>query len=156
MNLRRRFLLAAFALVALTMASAGTASADCEVGYSANPLVLISVDFYLEIPPAPPILVGQTLGRGILQALSLQPNCVQLAYVTYTTFPLQLLGVDSPVPYGEFFLSQYLYADNGRGPLAFYPFVAPGVLTVAAIDVTTGGLTQASAAISLVIFSSIN
>src|SRR5262249_28225962 len=151
MSLRRHLLSGAFALATLILVgSAKPALADCEIGFTANPLVLISVDFYVEFPPFR-FLVAQTLGSGVIQALSLQPNCLQIAFATDTIFPLRLAAVASPIPFGEFFLSQYLYVDDGGRPVPFYPWVAPGVLAVAAFDVTTGEFSQGTAGLALIV-----
>jgi hypothetical protein len=130
----------------------------CSISVSPNPTTLLSIDYYDESVD-PPQLVQQSLGAADTTADSPAFACWQLAYAFAFTFPLELADVSGPtLVQGPNFETDYAWIDDGSrtclDPDTCYPFVAPGALTVAGIDVTNGTLLDGSAAIALTVFSS--
>jgi hypothetical protein len=143
--------LASFTVPQLTQES-------CSISMSPNPTTLLSIDYYDETYD-PPLLVQQSLGAADTTADSPAFACWQLAYAAVFTLPLELADVSGPtLVQGPNFETDFTWIDDGSrsclDPDACYPFVAPGELAVAGIDVTTGALLNGNATIALTVFSS--
>jgi len=141
-------------LSALLLVAVPQASADCSVTLGPNPLILVSIDIF----DINGFFVGTLPGSGVVTAGSPFPDCVQLAFGFASVEPLILAAVGSPIQDGQFWLSQYLWVDDGSARdiffgLPFYPFVVPGALTVAGVDLGSGQPFQGTSAVVLTVFT---
>ncbi len=144
----RLYATASVLLTILLLVGASSASADCSVNFAPDPLLLVSFDYYDAFSGD---FLYSDLGSGVDFALTPFPNCVQLRFAYATVTPLALQAFAAPIQYFEFWLSQYLWVDSG-GFVPFYPWVAPGALTVVGIDLTSGVPFEGTTAIVLTVF----
>lgn len=132
---------------------------SCSISVSPNPTTLLSIDYYDETYD-PPLYVGSSLGAADTTADSPAFACWQVAYGAVFDLPLELADVSGPtLVQGPNFETDYTWVDDGsRSCLDYdscYPFVAPGALSVAGIDVTTGALLDGNAAIALTVVATL-
>lgn len=118
----------------LLVCSGGGAKAQCSMGWNANPVVGISVDFYLGF-------FGYTgTNRATIQqqGISNFPNCVQGGGFWVAYYPLSLVQILPPTPIGGLFYSNYVYQDTGFHPVPFYPYFSGAATQVNGVDITSG------------------
>lgn len=143
--------LSALLLVAVPQAKADT---NCTVTFGPDPLILVSIDIF----DISGFFVGTLPGSGVITAGTHFPECVQLVFGSGSLAPLAFVTAASPITFGEFWISQYLWVDDGSGRdfffgLPFYPFVVPGFQTVVGVDFGSGDIFQGTAGVVLLVFT---
>jgi hypothetical protein len=134
--------------LAVLIGGSESAKAQCSIGWSANPVVGYSVDYYFGF-------FGYTgTSRAVIQqqAISTVPQCVQLGGGWVSYYPLSLIQILPPTPIGGLFYSNFIYQDTGYHPVPYYPYVSGAATSMNGVDITTGQPFYGVGSVTLLVF----